>query len=80
MANQPEYSSATVSRRSILLRGAACATGVATILVANTNYCKGKSFAKNSGQLSRQTKRRSSVQRLQSVCATERLQERRWGY
>jgi hypothetical protein len=38
MANQPKYAPAVVSRRSILLRGAACATGVATILVANTNY------------------------------------------
>jgi hypothetical protein len=37
MANQPEHSSAKVSRRSVLLHGAACVTGVATILVANAD-------------------------------------------
>ena len=37
MANQSEHSSGKVSRRSVLLHGAACVTGVATILVANAN-------------------------------------------
>jgi hypothetical protein len=37
MANKPEHSSAKISRRSVLLHGAACATGVATILVVNAN-------------------------------------------
>ena len=33
-------SRAKVSRRSVLLHGAACATGVATILVANINLAE----------------------------------------
>jgi hypothetical protein len=37
MANQPEHSSVEISRRSVLIQGAACATGVATILVASAN-------------------------------------------
>ena len=45
MANQPEHSSAKVSRRSVLLQGAACAAGAATIL-AQCKFCKGKSVAK----------------------------------
>ena len=44
MANQPEQSK--VSRRSVLLHGAACATGVATILVANANYAKANPLPK----------------------------------
>ena len=40
MANRPEHSSAKVSRRSVLLQGAACAAGVGTILVANINSAK----------------------------------------
>jgi hypothetical protein len=37
MANRPEYFSAKMSRRSILLQGAACAAGIATIITANTD-------------------------------------------
>ena len=46
MANQPEHSSAKVSRRSVLLHGAACVTGVATILVANANSAKANPLPK----------------------------------
>ena len=46
MANQPEHSSAKVSRRSVLLHGAAYTTGVATILVANANYAKANPLPK----------------------------------
>ena len=46
MASQPESSSAKVSRRSVLLHGVACATGVATILVANANYAKANPLPK----------------------------------
>src|ERR1039457_3627979 len=37
MVNKPEHSPAKVSRRLVLLHGAACVTGAATILVANAN-------------------------------------------
>ena len=46
MANQPEHSLAKVSRRSVLLHGAACATGVATILVAHANHAKANPLPK----------------------------------
>lgn len=46
MANQSDHSSEKVSRRSLLLRGAACATGVATILVANANSAKANPLPK----------------------------------
>jgi hypothetical protein len=35
MANQPECFSNKISRRSVLLQGAGCAAGVATVLAAN---------------------------------------------
>jgi hypothetical protein len=40
MADQPKGSSTKVSRRSVLLQTAMCATGVATILVANVDSAK----------------------------------------
>jgi hypothetical protein len=40
MSDQSKNSPAEVSRRSVLLQGALCATGVATILVANTDSAK----------------------------------------
>ena len=46
MADQPEHSFAKVSRRSLLLQGATCATGVATILVANANSAKANPLPK----------------------------------
>jgi len=46
MTNQPEHSSAKVSRRSVLLHGAACATGVATLLVANVDSAKANPLPK----------------------------------
>jgi hypothetical protein len=46
MANQLDHSSEKVSRRSLLLRGAACATGVAIILVANANSAKANPLPK----------------------------------
>jgi hypothetical protein len=46
MARQPEFSSAQISRRSVLLQGAACAAGVATILVADANYAKANPLPK----------------------------------
>ena len=46
MASQPECSSTNVSRRSVLLHGAACATGVATMLVTNANYAKANPLPK----------------------------------
>jgi hypothetical protein len=46
MASHSETFSTTVSRRSLLLRGAACATGVATILVANANVAKANPLPK----------------------------------
>jgi hypothetical protein len=46
MANQSDDSSEKVSRRSLLLHGAACATGVATILVANANSAKANPLPK----------------------------------
>jgi len=50
MADQPKYSSAKISRRSVLLHGAACATGVATILVADANYAKANPLPQKSVQ------------------------------
>ena len=38
MVSKLELPSANVSRRSVLLHGVACVTGVATILVANADY------------------------------------------
>ena len=46
MVNQVEHSSAKVSRRSVLLHGAACVTGVATILVTNADYAKANPLPK----------------------------------
>ena len=40
MTYPPEQSSAFVSRRSVLLQGAACATGAATILAVSANSAK----------------------------------------
>ncbi len=40
MADQPKGSSPKLSRRSMLLQGAMCATGVATILVTNIDSAK----------------------------------------
>lgn len=40
MANQSENSSTKVSRRSVLLQGAVCAAGVATIIAADINSAK----------------------------------------
>jgi hypothetical protein len=40
MANQTERSSPSISRRSVLLRGAACAAGAATIIVARADSAK----------------------------------------
>jgi hypothetical protein len=40
MSDQSKKTSTEVSRRSMLLQGALCATGVATILVINTDYAK----------------------------------------
>jgi hypothetical protein len=46
MANLLEYSSAIISRRSVLLRGAASVMSVATILVANSNSAKANPLPK----------------------------------
>jgi High potential iron-sulfur protein len=46
MTNQPERPSAKLSRRSVLLYGAAGVTGVATILVANANSAKANPLPK----------------------------------
>lgn len=46
MADQAERSSTKISRRSVLLQGAACATGAATVLVANANYAKANPLPK----------------------------------
>jgi len=40
MTYPPEQSSALVSRRSVLIQGAACATGAATILAVSANSAK----------------------------------------
>ncbi len=40
MGDRSKNSSIEVSRRSVLLQGALCATGVATILVINVNSAK----------------------------------------
>jgi hypothetical protein len=50
MANQPEHSSAKVSRRSVLLQGAACAAGAATILAASANSAKANLLPQKSVQ------------------------------
>lgn len=50
MANQPKYSSANVSRRSLLLHGAACAAGAATILAAGANSAKANLLPQKSVQ------------------------------
>jgi hypothetical protein len=46
MTSQPDCSPAKLSRRSVLLHGAACATGVATVLVASANYAKANQLPK----------------------------------
>jgi hypothetical protein len=46
MDNDLEQSSAEVSRRSLLLHGAASAVGIATILVANSNSAKANPLPK----------------------------------
>jgi len=46
MANQFDDSTSKISRRSVLLHGAACATGVATILVASAEYAKANPLPK----------------------------------
>jgi hypothetical protein len=46
MANQWQRNSVKLSRRSILVQGALCATGVATILVANTKHAKANPLPK----------------------------------
>jgi hypothetical protein len=46
MASHSEVSSTKVSRRSLLLHGAACVTGVATILVASANIAKANPLPK----------------------------------
>jgi|GEM_PF-579951 hypothetical protein len=46
MVNKPEHSPAKLSRRSVLLHGAACVTGAATILVANANSAKANPLPK----------------------------------
>lgn len=46
MADQAEHSSTKISRRSVLLHGAACATGVATILAASANDAKANPLPK----------------------------------
>jgi len=46
MAGKQNDASANVSRRSMLLHGAACATGVATILIANADYAKANPLPK----------------------------------
>lgn len=40
MAKESEHASAKLSRRSVLLQGAACAAGVATIIAADINAAK----------------------------------------
>ena len=46
MDDQAKRMSVKISRRSALLHGAACATGVATILVASANYAKANPLPK----------------------------------
>jgi len=46
MANQWQRNSVKLSRRSILVQGAVCATGVATILVANTKHAEANPLPK----------------------------------
>ena len=46
MAYHPEHASTKVSRRSVLLHGTACVTGVATIFVANANPAKANPLPK----------------------------------
>ena len=46
MASQRACTSAKLSRRSVLLHGAACATGVATVLVTNANYAEANPLPK----------------------------------
>ena len=46
MANQLERSSAKVSRRSLLLHGVACATGVATLVFASVDSAKANPLPK----------------------------------
>jgi hypothetical protein len=50
MADQLEHSSAKISRRSVLIHGAACATGVATILIASANSAKANLLPQKSVQ------------------------------
>jgi hypothetical protein len=46
MADQPEHSPEKISRRSALLHGVACATGVATILAANVKHAEANPLPK----------------------------------
>jgi hypothetical protein len=50
MTDQTEHSSRKVSRRSVLLQGAACAAGAATILAASANSAKANLMAQKSVQ------------------------------
>jgi hypothetical protein len=46
MVNRQKSSSAKISRRSMLLHGAACATGIATVVVANAQSAKANPLPK----------------------------------
>jgi hypothetical protein len=46
MVSRQDLSSTKVSRRSILLHGAACAGGIATVLVVNANCAKANPLPK----------------------------------
>jgi len=50
MANEAELSSAKVSRRSVLLQGAACAASAATIIAASANSAKANLLPQKSVQ------------------------------
>ena len=50
MAYKPEHASAKMSRRSVLLQGAACAAGAATVLAASANSAKANPMPQKSVQ------------------------------